>query len=398
MLNVYHGEFLVSPIPLELSLSRCGHGCRFCFAVLNSPSMRGNVGRIMNLLSSYQNRDSLEAVLLRAGMPVLMSNRTDPFSLPNYQQTLKLIETFTALDIPLAFQTRGGKGIDEALNLVGPSCWYVSINTQTEPLRESIEPHAPSLASRFALMETLVSRGHRVVLGLNPLVREWMPEPEAILSRALAAGCSGAWIERLHLSPKQVGNMSAADREVLTEPVITQAKKRRPPLAEFEFILDTTEKAMDLGLEVFSIGQPFYSRFFDAYREVYPNTFPVLQDWINHCFETEKDTAYTFAEFAEFMEPRLPAGILPIDSYLGATAHDLWHSREIATRMTYRQLLEIMWTEPKTKGCPARFPSFAYAGRDDGEGGWTQLVDHGGIPLMFFNPAGFAEWWAEAAA
>lgn len=37
MLDVYYGEFLINPIPLELSLNYCSHKCAYCFANVNQP-------------------------------------------------------------------------------------------------------------------------------------------------------------------------------------------------------------------------------------------------------------------------------------------------------------------------------------------------------------------------
>jgi DNA repair photolyase len=202
MITPFYGEFLISPVPLELSLNACSHGCYFCFSLLNQHDRHVSVTPIMNLLKNYMTRHSLEASLLRAGYPVLISNRVDPFANSNYQMSVPILRTMTELGIPIAFQTRGGRGIDEALEFLQPSVWYISINTQTDTFRKQLEPGAPDMDSRFRLMETLRAKGHSVVLGLNPVVEEWLPDPEQVIERAKNSGAQGAWVETLHFNPQ----------------------------------------------------------------------------------------------------------------------------------------------------------------------------------------------------
>lgn len=396
MIEPYWGELLVNPVPLELSLNWCSHACAFCFANLNQPDRTADVKKIFRFLADYQNRETLAAHLLREGRPLLMSNKVDPFAHSNYQQTLPILETLGHLGIPVAFQTRGGRGIDEALTLVGPSCWYVSVNTLDEERRRALEPGAPTIASRFELMARLRGLGHRVVMGLNPLVPEWMPEPEAALDQALAAGVEGVWVEHLHLNPKQIGRLTAKERANLTEPLIKRAQKRRPPEDVMEHIHRTTAAAMDRGLPVYSIGQPYRSDFFEPYHQTYKHTFPTFQGFVNkmHDEPTATSRLITFDEWADYFCPSLPEGVLGIDSYLGATAHDLWHKAHVPPRMTYRQLLGIAWSEPKTHQCPAKYPSFAYAAVPGDDGAPVQLVDENQMPLLCFSPDGFEDFYA----
>lgn len=60
---------------------------------------------------------NLAARLMREGYPVMLSNKVDPFAASNYKMTLPHLRLFKAKGIPVAFQTKGGKGIEEALFL-----------------------------------------------------------------------------------------------------------------------------------------------------------------------------------------------------------------------------------------------------------------------------------------
>ena len=245
-------------------------------------------------------------------------------------------------------------------------------------------------------MEQLRAKGHRVILGFNPYVPAWCPDPEALLRRGVESGAEGVWIERLHLHYRQERNLTPREVEALGAPVIKRAKQRRTDPAEFAALLEARAMAADLGLEVYSVGQPTRSNFWGIFRDCYPNTFPTMQDFVNWCYDTQRaGTLITFDEFAEVMTPHLPTGTMPIDAYLGSVAHNLWWETKIPPQMTYRQLLGIIWSNAKVKQCPARMPCFAWAAQWDATepAGWIQLVDSERMPYLVFDPEGFGDYY-----
>lgn len=383
-LSVYFGEMLISPIPLELSFNYCSHGCRFCFANLNKPERTADIKATMRMLRDYMERESFEAQLLREGYPVVVSNRVDPFAHSNYQQAVPVLRVMTELGIPVAIQTRGGRGINEALEFLKPSVWYVSISTLDEDLRKRLEPGAPTIESRFALMEQLVSRGHRVVLGCNPAVPEWLPDPAALFGRAKSAGAEGSWVEILHFNYKQVANMSDRDREYISADLIARSQKRNADEKDWEHFERARNEACEAGLAVFSMGQPNASEFFRPYRETYPKTFPVIQDFVNHAWEKRYDEMF-FEDFAEAMTG-LPEGKRGYGHVFGASAHQLFRERKLSNMLTPEQFLKVCWNEPQAKQCPARVPCFAFTGIEDGV-----EADVNGMAILQWRPQGFRE-------
>lgn len=394
-LSVYWGEFLVSPIPLELSLNYCSHKCAYCFANLNNPNRWADVKRTMRFLADYQQRQTVEATLLKEGYPVLISNRVDPFASSNYQQALPMMAALNEMGIQIAIQTKGGKGVDEVLEWLPPSCWYVSISFLDDRLRKKIEPGAPTIESRFELIEKLKAKGHRVVAGVNPCVPEWLPDPTALFERLAERGVEGVWIEHLHMNRQQEFNLSDRERKALTLEVISLALKRKPADSVFDFLRRTEIEARECGLEVFSIGQPVKSDYFAPYRQVYRKTFPVMQDFINACYDLkEADKMIPFAALDVMMTPSLPKGKMNIGHYLGATAHNIFENAKLSNWMTYRQLLAIVWSDYRAKQCPARIPCFAFAAERD-EDEWIELRNGNNLPLLKFSPDGFTDYYSE---
>jgi len=387
MIKPYYGEFLINPVPLELSFNFCSHKCAYCFANLNQPGRKVDSAALMRFLQDYKTRETLQAQLLQQGYPVVISNKVDPFAASNYKIFLPVLEVLTALKIPVQIQTKGGQGVDDALDLMPPSVWYISVSFLDDDLRKKIEPGAPSLPSRLALIEKLVGLGHRVVVGINPLVPDWLPDPAPLLAGLKALGVWGVWVEILHLNTDQIKNLTERERAALTDPIMTRARKRKPHPVDKEHFRHTRALAAEMGLEVYSVGQPTASRFFEPYRELYPKTFPIMQDFINLCHEAQltPDDLISFDQFAGFMAPNLPQGKYRISHYLGATARTLWKKYHIPNELTYSQLLSIIWDQPETKYSLARLPNFSYAGIKQ-EDGWLQITDDNyNMPYLVFS-------------
>lgn len=399
----YVGEFLISPMPTELSLHYCSHACHYCFANLNNRTRAANVPAILRQLDEYPQRVSLVAHWLREGYGVCFSNRVDPFAARNARDTRVIVERMVERGVAVQFQTRGAHRpeiITEVLDLLPTACvWYISLEVWDETIRTQIAPGAPSIASRLALIEELRARGHRVVIGLNPCVAEWLPgtDVEQLLDAVAVHGAEGVWIERLHFSYTQRNKMTPRERGAIGEPLIRRAMKRYTDHGDREFLDRARAATRARGMEVFSIGQPEASDFFAPYHQVY-RTIPTMQDFINACHaEREPGALVSWAEFTDFFVPHLPPGTYPIDGYLGSTARQLWRTEQIAPQMTFEELLGILYRDPRCKLCPARLPSFAYAAQWDGDG-WIQLVDEQGMPYLVWSPSGHDDYYCDVRA
>lgn len=152
MIVPFYGEFLLHPIPLELSFGACSHRCAYCFVDANHPNGRPlakDINKIMRLLADYPNRETLTAKLLKAGYPVTISNRVDPFCGALHKDFLPIIQTMTELGIPIYFQTKGGFGIDKVLEYLPPSVWYVTVESLNDDVTRKISVGAPVLLSEL---------------------------------------------------------------------------------------------------------------------------------------------------------------------------------------------------------------------------------------------------------
>ncbi len=304
-LQTYSGEFTISPIPLELSMNYCSHKCAYCFANLNQPGRTFDAKGTIDKIRNSGKSKSLTAHLLNNKYPILLSNRVDPFAQSNYKQAIPLIEILQKNGNPISFQTKGGNGIDDAIQIVDKSHWYISISFSNDELRKKIEPGATTITQRFELIRKLKENGHSVSIGLNPVIEDWLPlsDYEELIKIFKELGIKDIWCETLHLNPKQIKNLSDKEFINIGESVINEAKKRHTKIFDsyYQYLV---EDMFENGFNVFSMGQPFKSSYFNNSHEIYKGkTLKTTQDFINHCFDNYEDgQEIRFSDYYQFMK------------------------------------------------------------------------------------------------
>jgi DNA repair photolyase len=388
MLSPYYGAFMYHPIPLHLELNYCSHICSYCFANLNSPKRRTDMSQVMGLMKDYKNRDSLVARLLQDKYPVLMSNLVDPFAASNYKQTLPFLEWLTGEGIPVSFQTRGGLGVDDAMQVVGRTMWYVSIPYVNEEIKKQLEPASPTLKSRWELVDKIIARGDKVMVGINPYDPEFLPggDYEALLKQCVEHGVTSIAIYFLHLNRDQLAAAPERDRPRLTE----LAKKRDSlnRLRETDQEIQTLEMlARCYGLKVLSDTHQEDRDVWSEFREVYPKTFPTWIDLIPALERVAPGTpeivGYDAAQqlFEHFGLPTYDFS--EGSKFIGSVARTFVKKHVLPKRMTFEQIARLMWNEGLghnlTKGL-----SFSRLVQEDGDG-FYDLVDEDGNAILQYQ-------------
>ena len=280
MITPYFGEFLIIPMPLELSLERCSNSCAYCFSNLNGYKMKRSIQSILNHLQGFGTRKDQASLLLREKRPICFSNRSDPFAASNYKNAIAICELCEALDIDIAFQTKGGKGIDDVLSFVKPSIWYITISQDDDGLRKRLEPGTIAINARLKLIEKLVAKGHMVNVGVNPFVPEWIKDCRQLVRNIKKAGCYGITVEGLHFSNEQVKRLEpdAIDYEIVQRSL--KKKVTEWELNEYKKICDII---LDEGLELWSFWNRHVSNFWQPYYDRY-RCFPILTNFTNYVF------------------------------------------------------------------------------------------------------------------
>lgn len=129
MITTFTGEFLLHPIPFEMSQNLCSHKCVYCFAGVREKPNKFNLSGFLKQMENFQKgKDSWMFRKLREGYPIVLSNNTDPFSDNNAPFTETVLEYFKRNNIRVFFQTKGGK---RALELI--KAYGIPNRTHTKP-------------------------------------------------------------------------------------------------------------------------------------------------------------------------------------------------------------------------------------------------------------------------
>jgi hypothetical protein len=185
--------------------------------------------------------------------------------------------------------------------------------------------------------------------------------------------------------------MNSREREQIGEDIIAQASvlnaSKRGDLGLIRMIQDMCG---EIGLEFFSSYVESRSRIQDKHREIYPKLFPTLMDWYNYCYDHNLDNLLIpFEIWFEVMGKSFPQGVLGLGSYLGASARQLWHTRTLPNKMTYRQLMTLFWSEPRIRRCPGNMKCFSFAVEGMGDDDPLIVDDEDQLPFLVFNRNGF---------
>lgn len=348
MIQAYAGEFTVSPFPLEMSMNFCSHKCHYCFANLNQPGRTLDVKKSINQIKNCRKNKGLTNYLLANGYPVLLSNRVDPFAKTNWRQSLTFIELLQENGNKVAYQTKGGDGIDEALSLMDyKSSWYIGISMIDDNIRQLIEPGAPTISERFELIDKLITQGHHVSVGINPLVEEWLPvdKGEELCNRIYNLGVRDIWLQPLHLNKKQISRMS--EKEVNSmDGLLENASKRYLNYSYCEYLAEYFKE----------LGGNAYSGFYDTEAtqyhmnaaKFYDKRIKTSSEFIKHCYNKLPDGGIVrFSDYYNFLkEDYFEMQFSDVDGFAYRIARNAYKDYVERPLKTLKEVLEFYWLYP----------------------------------------------------
>lgn len=393
MLTTWNGEFLVNPVPLELSMGACSHGCAYCFSRANCYDGKNWTGG--QRFAAKMDRifrgetENTAAKLIRAGYPVNLSNRSDPFASSNKKDVQIVLSALQKYNVPLHISTKGGPFAEQSIGLVGPSVWYISLSFQDDELRKKFEPGAPSVEERLSLIEAVVKSGSRVIVGANPLVEEWIGDISVFIQKMKDLGVSGIYYQPYHTNPRQWAGMTPVDQSKM-QPLREVAQKRNLDKKVFLFMEKFRQKAIEIGVETFCHGQRHTSKMWDC-MDVYPIKFGNQQAFVNWCHENKKDNEeVTFSEWMSVIGNGFPEGLFELDRQIHSVVRNL--DIKVPRFMTYVDLCKFIWKNCKHTHCPANMECFSYLAEVKTDGLYF-VRDSEDMPKILFRKGVFGSYY-----
>lgn len=366
MLEIFLGGYLFHPAALDYSGDTCQNGCAYCFANINKEFRRGNLPGAINSLYKKE-ATTYKDILLKMGYPICVSNRSDPFSANNIKDTLALFTHLAEMKNGTFIQTKCGAGMEEALEILGDRrdvVVYITITTMRDDIARVLEPKAPPPSQRLAIAKDLHRRGYLVLLAANPLSESWMPreDVEWLADEMKDEGMNHICLEMLDIKRARLAKLGEGRKKRMGTAIDTLGSQNR------HYVRECTEYFVHRGFSVAKKGMPFRSTFFDDLKNRLKFTMPVMQDFVNYCFDRYGTTgaAVTYREFEDVIAKD---GIFlhtirqnAIRDYLLRSGFVSWKDNQQIH--SHKELLKIVWNDPRHRISIQRHSLFTVIGRD----------------------------------
>lgn len=352
MFERFIGGYLFHPAALDYSGDTCRNGCVYCFANINQCEREGNLA---GAIKRFYKKEivTYDDMLLKEGYPILVSNRSDPFTPRNYRDTLALFTHLKNIPNGIFIQTKCGPGIDEALDLLGDKkpVVYITVTTIRDEIAKVIEPGAPLPSERLRIAKDLHKRGYLVLIAVNPCCEQWMPmkDLESLCDDLKKEGMKHVCIEMLDLSKNRMKVLSQSRKDRIGEAALADCASGRVR----QYVRECTQYLIGAGMIVAKRGMPFKSAFFDDIQARLGKVMPTYQDFTNYCLDKYPDgSVVTFAEFENVI--CAGGGIFTktirqntIRDYLLRCGFVSW--KENQQIHTHRELLRVLWNDPRPR-------------------------------------------------
>ena len=359
MISPLTNGFLQNPVPLQLSLNLCSHGCVYCFSILNNPKRKADLKGILSTLKNHRTRNDLTSYFLREKYPVLISNNVDPFSKNNHELTNQILDVLLDYDIPVQLNTRGGDGWQEAGEKIKPSVWYVSVPYSDDEVRQRYEPKATSLDERFEMVKELVKK-HKVMIGINPFDVQFSDDHTDIIDKYAEIGVKYFWLNVFHLTRKQQSNLTERQKDLLGKDLLDRgAQPKNIPEYTIERYREVKNYAESIGCTIVGTPSGHYEPYFDDVYSVYDKVLPTQNDFFKWCEENKKPgDLISFEEFFNFFEPLIPDLEGDISKYIYNKSN--LSDKTFNRKTKVSNILHPYWDSPAGLGMATHYPVFSW--------------------------------------
>jgi DNA repair photolyase len=363
MITPFIGEFLINSAPLEYSGNSCSHSCIYCFANNRRSCRQENFKSTINNLKKYPQRKTYTAELLKEGYPIVISNRSDPFSKNNIEQTKSLFQYFKNMPNGLFIQTKGGKDIFEALEIIKEKkniVFYISITTLNDELSKKIESGVPVTSERIKLAKELKKRGYEIIIAINPCVEQWINEKEIIklASDFKKCGIIHFIFQPLHLRKDYENALKQISKLPNGDIIITNALNyhKAPRISQLYTQRIVLRLINELKVNALWFGLPYPSDFFMDINKKLGRNYPSMYDFFNYCVKNKLDKIY-FKDFYSALskgnEKFFEKEFNGLSSYILRINRGVWKGNtKVQSIKTIKEVLNIFWNEKRLTPSP----------------------------------------------
>ena len=360
MIDLFYGEFLLHPAPLELSGNTCSHSCAYCFSNIRCGERYANVTSFINSVKKAPKENTLSAILLNRGYPICISNRTDPFSRSNISVTDTWMKYLINMENGIFFQTKGGEKYCQTMDYLSANgkkniVSYFTVTSRNDDVLKKIEPGAPKYRERLQQIKHAVKHGSLVIVAFNPLCVEWMNEEDfnTTVSEMIDAGVNHFIFQRLHMSSNDIKKFTPDRLSRFGDELqkATVRKRNEGQLYMQERLLSIIDKTNAL-----AFGMPYRTEFFKDVRLKLGKCFPSNYDFINYCFENGT-RVYNFNDYITSLnldsDDVFNTEFNGLSAYILRVARQVWKgNKEAQSVRTLKDVLKIYFSDKRISGSP----------------------------------------------
>lgn len=353
MFRPFSGAFLDCESPVELDGEYCSHSCFYCYSNINKPNRKADITGIIRQISTLHESNSTEAVLIKQGYPVLISNHVDPLSRSNDFMPA-VIQSMYDSGYKIVIQSKLADDISPVYSKDHKILWAVTLETDREEWSKKIAPGAPSISKRISHIEKLAKSGHMVVILMAPYVPEWFDDIAAFVKLLKSIGVNSVWGEPLRFSPKGY-EKNVKKKNFLTNEQLQDAYTSKPGIS---CLVSACKSAK---MPFFSSYYGVEGKFMSGIDKLYPVRMPTMQEYLSGKKEFD---IVEFGEFMEYARPMLPKGVFNLRDYIVQNDKDAnVKNFKIPNNLTFEELIKIFWGDAKHIGKKEYVSRFSMASK-----------------------------------
>lgn len=374
MIQLFMNEYMLHPVGMEMSQNACGHNCFYCFATLKNSKRKFDSKRFANQMNNIDKSDTFLAKKIRDKYPFVFSNNTDPFASNNIRLTREMLPILIEKEIPIFFQTKTGNGMYDVIKDVPPSVFYMSVTMLDDVMSRRVERQAPLPSERLEAIDMLQEMGHHVIVGINPLCKEWLPEPDFVklIEILTSKGVKAFPVGGLYFRKQEVEKIAKFDKGGIYVQDYVKNKNVHP------YLQHIIKNYHNYGL--ITPCMPFYCEGMKHFLPTNYKKVATIFDFINHIIDTHgKNVVHiTFNDFFEFFNKCnfIEEGF-KLDQYVFGIATKLWIGKpENQNVMTKEHFYRIIWNAENISQNLSSSLFFQVDGKDN-DGNKKYLYDGG---------------------
>jgi len=335
----------------------------------------------MNIITGKSKSNGLLNFLFKHGHPICISNRSDPFCATNINDTLAVLRILAQQPNGIFFQTKGGVGIDDALDILRGKrdvVFYITITTIRDDISSRMEPGAPLPGERIKLAKDLKKNGYEVIIAINPCFEPWMPESDLIdlEENLLECGISHYVFQRLKVSWRDIKSFSPYRISQFSDDEMKKATEKTDKYFQFQ-----VERQIAKGLNTVAFGMPYKTGFFKSIHASLPRSLNNLYSLINNLNEPRE---VRFEEYRDVMlfgsEHLLSFSGLEIPKYILNQNRAVWKNPKRQKIRMFEQLLNVFWNDNGMSASPQN--NFLFRVITDGG---NPIVDNDGNIVLWHD-------------